>query len=350
MKLQMAAEEGPIVIVNCSNFGSHVITVFADRRPSLIQLDDAFREQALRIDEQFLSARRMQDTPKIFENKLASVLQHLWMLVVSKVVSQLEAAGVSKRSRIWWCPTSFLTKLPFHAAGFGRTFLMDKFISSYTPTLKALVDARRLPLPSTRNIPDSDPRILVVAQTENSGLQYAGPERDIMCGLGPFVDALDDSAATRATVLANLSSHDWVHFICHGTSASNPFDSSLHLHEEDLSLHDIIKAHLPNARFAFLAACHTAEQSISGLQDEILHLASAMQISGFRSVVGTMWAMEDEDGPELAKRFYEEMLKGDSDTGTRHTRAAHALCKVTRRMRKEGVPMERWVNFVHIGA
>ena len=36
---------------------------------------------------------------------------------------------------------------------------------------------------------------------------------------------------------------------------------------------------MPNAKFAFLAACHTAEQNpeVTGLQDEILHLAGAMQ-------------------------------------------------------------------------
>ena len=124
----------------------------------------------------------------------------------------------------------------------------------------------------------------------------------------------------------------------------------MHLHGGSLSLNDIIKAQLPDARFAFLAACHTAEQNSTGLLDEILHLASAMQCSGFRSVVGTMWAMKDEDGPDVAARFYEEMLEGEGHDGGRHKRAARALWIVTREMKKRKVPLERWVNFVHIGA
>lgn len=76
------------------------------------------------------------------------------------------------------------------------------------------------------------------------------------------------------------------HFICHATVSENPFDSSLVLYSgSKLSLNNIIKAHLPDTQFAFLAACHTAELNRGNvLQDEVLHLAAAMQFSGFRSV------------------------------------------------------------------
>ena len=74
-----------------------------------------------------------------------------------------------------------------------------------------------------------------------------------------------------------------------------------------------------------------------------------MHFSGFRSVVGTMWEMEDEDGPKIAKHFYEEMLKGDIDASERHKRAAHALRRVTRKMKRMGWSMARWANYVHIG-
>ena len=170
-------------------------------------------------------------------------------------------------------------------------------------------------------------------------------------GRGHVAEHMDEEAATRASVLDRLSSHDWAHFTCHGTVAANPFDSALLLHGDDrLSLNDIIKQHLPNAKFAFLAACHTAEQSEIELRDEVLHLAGAMQFSGFRSVIGTLWEMEDKDGPNIAKWFYETILMGDDDDGTRHTRAAKALSKVTRILRNRKVPLERWANYVHIGA
>ena len=61
-----------------------------------------------------------------------------------------------------------------------------------------------------------------------------------------------------------------------------------------------------------------------------------------------MWAMRDDDGLDVAANFYRDMLEGDNEE--RHKRAAHTLWKVTRAMRKKKVSLERWVNFVHIGA
>lgn len=184
---------------------------------------------------------------------------------------------------------------PFHAARDGRTFPFDKDVSSYTPTLKALVDARLSP--STNIRPASHPRLLVVGQT-NSDLASARPELGVPQNLGPFVECFDVQDATRSSVLSRLPSHEWEHFIYRGTLASSPFDLSLHLHDGDkLSPTILSRRVFLTPKFAFLAACHTAEQTQTGLTDEILHLAGVMQSNGFRSVVGTMWTMVDKDGP-----------------------------------------------------
>lgn len=119
-----------------------------------------------------------------------------------------------KRSRIWWCPTTLSTVLPLHAAGDGRTCLIDKYISSYKPTLAALVNARQLPLSTP--IANLHPTILVIAQT-NSESKAAGAELDIMHNLGAFVNHLNAQNATRASVLSSMPNHDWTHFICHGS-------------------------------------------------------------------------------------------------------------------------------------
>ncbi|KAI0256943.1 hypothetical protein BJV78DRAFT_1083894, partial [Lactifluus subvellereus] len=64
---------------------------------------------------------------------------------------------------------------------------------------------------------------------------------------------------------------------------------------------------LPKAELAFLAACHTVGPEGNTL-DEVPHLTAAMQFSGFRSVIGTMWAMADEDGQNLTEYFYRKMF------------------------------------------
>lgn len=107
---------------------------------------------------------------------------------------------------------------------------------------------------------------------------------------------------------------------------------------------------LPNAEFAFLSCCHAAEITEESIADEALHLAAAMQYCGFRSVVGTMWAMADTDGRDLAGNFYKSLFSS-RDQDAYYERSARALRDATRKLRrKEGMTLERWVNFVHYGA
>jgi CHAT domain-containing protein len=109
-----------------------------------------------------------------------------------------------------------------------------------------------------------------------------------------------------------------------------------------------VKAQLPNAEFAFLSACHSAAGDIHGTPDESIHLASALQFCGFRSVIGTLWAMVDDDGPDVADAFYKHMFHHPNTMELRD--AAEALNLATRQLRKNKISPDRWINFIHIGA
>jgi CHAT domain-containing protein len=135
------------------------------------------------------------------------------------------------------------------------------------------------------------------------------------------------ATATPSVVLERLRDHRFVHIICHGLlKPGKPFDSSFKLHQDKrLLLLDIVQSQLLNAEFAFLAACHTAELTDESPADEALHLAAAMQCCGFRSVVGTMWAMADTDGRDLAENFYKSVFSGGRQGAPYHERTAEAL-------------------------
>jgi hypothetical protein len=58
-------------------------------------------------------------------------------------------------------------------------------------------------------------------------------------------------------------------------------------------------------------------------------------------------AMADQDGPFVAKAFYEKLFENKiigPDT------VAHALHHAIMMLRKSGVPPERWATFIHMGA
>lgn len=163
------------------------------------------------------------------------------------------------------------------------------------------------------------------------------------------VDLYDNADATPTLALSELERHKWVHFACHGgLDSEKPFESYFKLYDGNLSLRQIMRAKLPDAEFAFLAACHTTHSDIEGNPDESLSLAAAVQFCGFRSIVGTLWAMSDNDGPALARDFYGYILRN----GPQHMDirdSAVALHRAVEAMRQRGVPAERWTTFVHVG-
>ncbi|KAH9029368.1 hypothetical protein EDB84DRAFT_1496472, partial [Lactarius hengduanensis] len=66
--------------------------------------------------------------------------------------------------------------------------------------------------------------------------------------------------------------------------------------DKRLTTLEITRSHLPAAEFAFLSTYDAAEVTGGSIMDEGLHLAATVQYAGFQSVVGTTWAMVDEDG------------------------------------------------------
>jgi CHAT domain-containing protein len=152
-----------------------------------------------------------------------------------------------------------------------------------------------------------------------------------------------------------LPHHRFVHFACHGTlEVGKPFEAGFELYgDERLTLLEIVRSHLPTAEFAFLSACHTAEVTEGSIMDEGCTSQLRVQYCGFRSVVGTMWAMVDEDGRDLAEQFYKALFstsRGEQGIPY-HERSAKALRFAVKKLRrKRWITLERWVNFVHYGA
>ena len=144
--------------------------------------------------------------------------------------------------------------------------------------------------------------------------------------------------------------------------AGKPFDAGFELYEKRLTLLEIVRSRLPAAEFAFLSACHTAELTEGSSAEESLHLAATVQYCGFRSVAGTMWAMANEDGPDVAKCFYQSMFQrrlgeqGELVSYCKRSAGAlrGALQELRRKLKTRRIDqrktLERWVNFVHYRA
>jgi CHAT domain-containing protein len=303
-----------------------------------------------------------------------ATLEWLWNAVAAPVLDHLghDAPPPPGRPwpRVWWCPTGPLTLLPLHAAGYhdlddepaGRTVL-DRVVSSYTPTLDALIRTRQPPAGHTA----TTQRLLLVAMPHTP----ASPGVDRLPDL-PGVDAearvveqfLHDQhapaptvrighQATQEAILADLPGHAYVHFACHGGQRlDQPSASALYLHNGPLTVVDVARLRLAHAELAFLSACQTAIGGIE-LLDESIHLAAALQLAGYRHVIGTLWTIADQPSPEITHNVYRKLARpAGGNTGTRFdlTDTAHALHAAVRRLREDypGKPMI-WAPYLHFG-
>ena len=356
--LRSAASRGPVIIINHCYWRSDIIIIFHNSLSCSIPTAKTFYDDANKLQDELVKGRKAKGglDSKEYQDALCSVLKGLYELVGQPVIKRLRLLGVPEQSRIWWCPTSVFCSLPLHAMGPipstepGKPlYFSDLYIPSYTPSLSALIDSRRA---SPRIL--EKPSLLLVAQPDHD-LPGVKGEIKVIRKLGEQISVTDlvSSDATPTSVIEALRRSSLAHFACHGLlEPGKPFDASFQLHGgERLTLLNIVQSRLPDAEFAFLSCCHAAEITEKSVSDEALHLTAAMQYCGFRSVVGTMWAMADTDGRDLARYFYKSLFSSQESSLPYYERSAEALRDATQKLRgKRGIGLERWVNFVHYGA
>lgn len=229
--------------------------------------------------------------------------------------------------------------------------MLDRVVSSYTPTINSLRHARRRHAAAT----DSPNGSLIIAMPVTPGLselRHVRTETELLSSILPSPHKL--TRPDRYQVLAELPRHRIVHFACHGSyDVENPAYSRLLLHDHEqnpLSVGDLSAVNLDGAHLAYLSACHTAVNSADHLLDEAMHLAGALQAAGFPQVVGTLWELDDEVAVEITEDFY----RGLRTPGTESldpARAAYSLHRAIREQRDyyPGTP-SLWASHMHFGS
>jgi CHAT domain-containing protein len=363
--LRPAASHGVVIIILHCKWRSDIIILLHDSPPSLITTSYKLFSHANRLKERLLSSRKNHGpNSKRYADALCSVLADLYNLVGEPVIKRLNELKVGEQSRIWWCPTSVFRHFPLHAMGpipssdksAPRRYFSDLYISSYTPTLSALIASRNpyVPVPAVPILLDAQPTPSLPARANSQ----------VIRGLDLQVTHLSPDNATPTIVLDELQRCQFADIGYHGVlKEGKPFDAALRFRtRDDLTLLDLVRLRLPTCEFAFLPGSHTADLAEESIPDEVLHFAAAVQYSGCRSVIGSMWETVDEDGRDLARDVYSSMFSrsesGHHDGIPYYEKSAAALRDGVQKMRRrvekirssKVPPLVRWVNFVHIGA
>lgn len=361
-ELRAAAGQGPVVTFNVAYSGSALL--LTENGITALPLPGLTAPAVIDQVNAFHVALREAYDPAAdrvaAQGVLADVLTWLWDNVTGPVLDELGYRGTPEDGetwpRLWWAPGGYLSLLPLHAAGHhddpvgGRTVL-DRVVSSYTPTIRSLRHARHRQA-ATAGVPD---RSLVVAMPATTGLadlRNVHTETELLTGVLPDPHILTEP--DRAAVLAELPRHSIAHFACHGSyDIDNPANSRLLLADHErhpLTVGDLNAVNLDAARLAYLSACHTALNSADQLLDEAMHLAGALQAAGFPQVVGTLWELDDEVAVEITEDFYRGLRAPGTET-LDLGRAARSLHQAVRAQRASypGTP-SLWASHMHFGA
>jgi CHAT domain-containing protein len=152
-------------------------------------------------------------------------------------------------------------------------------------------------------------------------------------------EALDFDVTRDAVRDSSLSEYRFLHFATHGFfNARQPelsgivlslVDANGHPRDGFLTATDIVDLRLP-ADVVVLSACRTAlGKDIHG--EGLVGITRAFFSAGARSVVASLWTVDDVATAELMKRFYAEMLGPERRRPAAALRAAQASMAQTRR-------------------
>ncbi|KAJ6522547.1 CHAT domain-containing protein [Mycena vulgaris] len=307
-------------------------------------LQQLLRRRNVRTREESVSTR-LFGRHELFESKtveecFTDILTWLYTNVVAPVYQVLELHGVHN-GRLWWLPTGVFTGLPLHACS-----PTNDFIHSYTATLGSLLDAYSRKLSNPPKV-----GIVGVTHTSSRANHLPGVEQEvkkILCIIKTApVQCLEGLQATPDAVKLQLQDCSWIHLACHGTqNLLEPTKSRLLLYQGVLELETILRMDLSTAEFVFLAACQTA-MGDSQLVNESFHLGGGFIAAGFRSAIGTLWSMNDWDGPLVAEKLYSHLFREGRQPQASDT--AEALQLAVQELKAQKVPYERWIPFIHMG-
>jgi tetratricopeptide (TPR) repeat protein len=349
---------GAIVIFNVSERRSDAFIV-QNHEIRCLQLSTLTLTELILHAERFETAVRSMRTPKNYgkgNREMKEVLEWLWDTTASPILESLgfrqNPSETELWPRVWWIGGDVLSILPIHAAGYhgsnSTRTVLDRVISSYASTGKSLACAWEKYSRATTSLPQ---KILLVAMPQTPGQQslpYVKVE----------IESLNSMLHSSPTILSNPTSqdvldamphHHVLHLSCHGVSEKDPSQSKLLLSDwktNPLTVAKITSLNLHQTpHFAFLSACETARMLDPRLLDESIHLASAVQLAGYPSVVATLWGVGDTQSATIALEVYRWMQKdGILDSG----RSAEALHRAVRLLRETDGPL-KWASYIHLG-
>lgn len=263
------------------------------------------------------------------ENRTDEKLKSISRWIYEALVMPLESFIEEKTLII--VPHRITHFIPFDALFDGQRYLAEKHAVTYIPS------ASVIPFLKQRNTSLESAIILgnplVTYNSSAKPLPGAEQEAGIVGRHFPQHKILTGLKATETIFFEESFSYDIIHLACHALmNHAEPMSSQLLLSEDTvndgmLTAKELYSVNL-KANIVTLSACETGLSELAN-GDELIGLVRGFFFAGARSVIASLWKVDDEATKEIMTLFYKELVSGKDKATALQTTKVKLIKSVT---------------------
>lgn len=229
-------------------------------------------------------------------------------------------------------PHEFLHQVPFHALCDADQYLVDSFAFSYAPSASVYMQCRQ----KETNKSGSS---LILGVSDSKTPEIHRELKSIASRL-PEPRVYIGRNASEQTLRAKAPHSRLIHIAAHGQfRRDNPAFSGIRLRDTFLTLYDLYRLRMPVDQVT-LSGCSTGINGI-GAGDELIGLMRGFLFAGARSLLLTLWDVNDKTTARFMTMFYERYFS--------YPNRALALREAMLELRERYPHPYYWAPFVLVG-
>jgi CHAT domain-containing protein len=251
---------------------------------------------------QIAKFRLGNDYVKAFEKPLLVATQAHLKELYDELFAPLQGSLSARHLVI--VPHGVLHYVPFHALFDGERYLIDSFTMSYAPSASIFAFCQRKHSQATGSplvlgVPDAQAPLI---------LDEVRSVAKILAGAELIVGAEANESALRAK-----GSHSrLIHIATHGSfRQDNPMFSGIRLGNGYVNLYDLYQLKL-QAELVTLSGCATGLNVVTA-GDELLGLIRGLLFAGAKSLLLTLWDVNDRSTADFMTCFYRRLQGGENN-------------------------------------
>jgi CHAT domain-containing protein/predicted LPLAT superfamily acyltransferase len=308
---QLVTDRTAILSFYTTDDHTHIFIITRDKDPQLFTCaGQGWQELQIWLQQSWLTPYT-GDRSTWLENMNDVLAELVDRLQIHQLIQQLQ--GIKELVII---PHLFLHQIPFSALKLSNgKILGDTFTISYAPSCQILqycIDREASRYENRPQIP-----ILQHGTVENADGTLPGAELEgqHLANLYQIPDEqrLRGPVATRDRFIALLKDQqiNHLHFASHGQSRlDNPFANQLTLADGALTLDRLLLSRYPQLSEVFLSCCET-HLGTTEITDDLLTLGTGFLCAGARTVLSTLWAVDDLTTVIFCRLYYANRWNND---------------------------------------